>query len=78
MSEASCCESECEDPGEGGYLAVPDPPEALMPAKAIEVHGLREFRRELRQAGQQFPKELRQANREIGRASCRERVYDDV
>lgn len=28
----------------------------------IEVHGLRELRRELRQAGQQFPKEMRQAN----------------
>ena len=35
-----------------------------MPERAIEVHGLREFRRELRQAGQQFPRELRQANRD--------------
>ena len=35
-----------------------------MAAKAIEVHGLREFRRALREAGQQFPKELRQANKE--------------
>jgi len=35
-----------------------------MAQRAVEVHGLREFRRELRQAGQQFPKELRQANKD--------------
>jgi HK97 gp10 family phage protein len=35
-----------------------------MPERGAEVVGLREFRRELKQAGQQFPKELRQANKE--------------
>lgn len=35
-----------------------------MAAKAIEVHGLVEFRRELRRMGAEFPKELRQANRD--------------
>jgi hypothetical protein len=33
-----------------------------MPERGVEIIGLREFRRELKQAGQQFPKELRQAN----------------
>lgn len=33
-------------------------------AKAIEVHGLREFRRELKRLGEEFPKELRQANKD--------------
>jgi hypothetical protein len=35
-----------------------------MPERGVEVEGLREFRRELRQAGQQWPKELRQANKD--------------
>lgn len=35
-----------------------------MPERAVEVQGLRQFRYELRAAGQQFPKELRQANLE--------------
>jgi hypothetical protein len=34
-----------------------------MPERAIEVHGLRELRRELKRAGEQFPKEMREANR---------------
>jgi hypothetical protein len=34
-----------------------------MPEGAIEVHGLRDFRRELRRMGQEFPRELRQANK---------------
>lgn len=35
-----------------------------MAERAIEVHGLREFRRELKRLGEEFPKEMRQANRD--------------
>ena len=34
-----------------------------MPERAIEIHGLRELRRELKRAGEQFPKEMREANK---------------
>jgi HK97 gp10 family phage protein len=48
-----------------------------MPERGVEIIGLREFRRELKQAGQQWPKELRQANKdaaEIVAADARRRA----
>jgi hypothetical protein len=35
-----------------------------MVERGVEVHGLRDFRRELRRAGEEFPRELRQTNLE--------------
>lgn len=35
-----------------------------MTERAVEIHGLKDFRRELKRIGPEWPKELRQANKE--------------
>lgn len=42
-----------------------------MPPRVVQVDGLRELRRELKRAGERFPRELREANRDAAELVAR-------